>query len=117
MARCALPHFGHLNRRRAVGFGFRSKWRLLLVRLFTGQELGGARQRQPRSGAVSKLQPLDNSTDRGGCHQITGRMIESHFYNLKHKLGYQRRCPATRLTALGCDTLWVFRDLRVRTIG
>ena len=26
--------------------------------------------------------------------------------------------PGTRLTALGCaDTLWVFRDLRVRTIG
>jgi putative transposase len=44
--------------------------------------------------------------------------VESHFYKLKHKLGYQRRCPATRLTALGCtDTLWVFRDLRVRTIG
>ena len=44
--------------------------------------------------------------------------VESHFYKLKHKLGYQRRCPATRLTALGCaDTLWVFRDLRIRTIG
>ena len=44
--------------------------------------------------------------------------VESHFYNLKHKLGYQRRCPATRLTVLGsADTLWVFRDLRVRTIG
>ena len=28
--------------------------------------------------------------------------VESHFYNLKHKLGYQRRRPATRLTALGC---------------
>src|SRR5208282_5662027 len=43
--------------------------------------------------------------------------VESH-YNLKHKLGYQRRRPATRLTVLGCaDTLWVFRDLRVRTIG
>jgi hypothetical protein len=44
--------------------------------------------------------------------------VESHFYNLKHKLGYQRRRPATRLTALGCaDTLWVSRDLRVRTIA
>ena len=44
--------------------------------------------------------------------------VESHFYKLKHKLGYKRRCPATRLTALGCaHTLWVFRDLRVRTIG
>lgn len=44
--------------------------------------------------------------------------VESHFYNLKHKLGYQRRRRATRLTALGpVDTLWVFRDLRVRPIG
>jgi hypothetical protein len=44
--------------------------------------------------------------------------VESHFYKLKHKLGYKRRCPATRLTALGrADTLWVFRDLRVRPIG
>ena len=44
--------------------------------------------------------------------------VESHFYKLKHKLGYQRQRPATRLTALGCtDTLWVFRDLRVRPIG
>ena len=39
-------------------------------------------------------------------------------YKLKEKLGYQRRRPATRLTALDCaDTLWVFRDLRVRPIG
>jgi putative transposase len=44
--------------------------------------------------------------------------VESHFYKLKHKLGYKRRCPATRLTALGCaDPLWAFRDLRVRPIG
>jgi putative transposase len=44
--------------------------------------------------------------------------VESHFYKLKHKLGYQRRRPATRLTALGCaDALWIFRDLRVRPIG
>jgi hypothetical protein len=44
--------------------------------------------------------------------------VESHFYKLKHKLGYKRQRPATRLTALGCtDTLWVFRDLRVRPIG
>ena len=27
--------------------------------------------------------------------------MESHFYKLKHKLGYQRRRPATRITALG----------------
>jgi hypothetical protein len=26
--------------------------------------------------------------------------VESHFYKLKHKLGYQRRRPATRITAL-----------------
>ena len=44
--------------------------------------------------------------------------VESHFFKLKLKLGYQRRRPATRLTALGCvDTLLVFRDLRVRPIG
>ncbi len=44
--------------------------------------------------------------------------VESHFYNLKRKLGYKRRRPATRLTALGsAHTLWVFRDLRVRPIG
>jgi putative transposase len=44
--------------------------------------------------------------------------VESHFHRLKEKLGYSRRCPATRLRALGsCDTLWVFRDLRVRPTG
>jgi putative transposase len=44
--------------------------------------------------------------------------VESHFYKLKQKLGYKRRCPAKRLTALGsADNLWVFRDLRVRPIG
>ena len=44
--------------------------------------------------------------------------VESHFYNLQRKLGYRRRRPATRLRALGsADTLWVFRDLRVRPIG
>ncbi len=44
--------------------------------------------------------------------------VESHFYKLKEKLGYRRRRPATRLTALGCaDTLWVFRELRVRLMG
>jgi hypothetical protein len=43
--------------------------------------------------------------------------VESHFFNLKHKLGHQCRCPATLLTALGClETLWVFHDLRVRPI-
>jgi putative transposase len=44
--------------------------------------------------------------------------VELHFDKLKHKLGYQRRRPATRITALGgADTFWVFRDLRVRPIG
>jgi hypothetical protein len=44
--------------------------------------------------------------------------VESHFYKLKHKLGYQRRRPATRITALGgAETFWIFRDLRVRPIG
>lgn len=43
--------------------------------------------------------------------------VESHFVRLKLKLGYKRHRPATRLTALGSPSLWVFRDLRVRTIG
>ena len=44
--------------------------------------------------------------------------VESDFYRLKHKLGYQRRRPATRLRALcSANTLWAFRDLRVRPIG
>src|ERR1700756_5768987 len=44
--------------------------------------------------------------------------VESHFFRLKQKLGYQRRRPATRLPALGsAEALWVFRDLRVRPIG
>jgi len=44
--------------------------------------------------------------------------VESHFYNLKEKLGYRRQRTGTPLTALGCsETLWVFRDLRVRSIG
>jgi putative transposase len=44
--------------------------------------------------------------------------VESHFYKLKEKLGYRRRRPAARLTALGCaDTLRVLRDLRVRLMG
>ena len=52
------------------------------------------------------------------AQELSESFVESHFYKLKHKLGYQPRCPATRLTALGCtDTLWAFRDLRVRPIG
>jgi hypothetical protein len=44
--------------------------------------------------------------------------VESHFHKLKHKLGCRRRRPATRLTVLGAaDPFWVFRNLRVRTIG
>ena len=44
--------------------------------------------------------------------------VQSHFFKLKEKLGYQRRRAATQLTALGgSDPLWVFRDLRVRPIG
>ena len=44
--------------------------------------------------------------------------VESHFYNLKEKLGYRRRRTGRRLTALGCsETLWVFRDLRARPMG
>jgi hypothetical protein len=44
--------------------------------------------------------------------------VESQLLQAQAQAGYQRRCPATRLTALGCaDTLWVFRDLRIRPIG
>jgi hypothetical protein len=44
--------------------------------------------------------------------------VESHFYNLKEKLGYRRRRAVTRLPALGCsDTLLVIRALRVRPTG
>jgi hypothetical protein len=43
--------------------------------------------------------------------------VESHFNRLKQKLGYKRHRAATLLTALGSPSLWVFRDLRVRTIG
>jgi REP-associated tyrosine transposase len=44
--------------------------------------------------------------------------VESHFYDLKEKLGYRRRRTGTPLTALGCsDRLWVFRYLRVRPSG
>src|SRR5260370_17564091 len=40
--------------------------------------------------------------------------LESHFFNLKRNLGYQRRRPATRLTALGCaDTLWAPGPIRI----
>jgi REP element-mobilizing transposase RayT len=45
-----------------------------------------------------------------GVRVLTYALMSNHFH-------YQRRRPATRLTALGCvDTLWVFRDLRVRPI-
>ena len=44
--------------------------------------------------------------------------VESHFYNLKEKLGYRRRHTGRPLRALGgSNRLWVFRDLRVRAIG
>jgi putative transposase len=43
--------------------------------------------------------------------------VESHFNRLKQELGYKRHRAATRLTALGSPSLWVFRDLRIRTIG
>jgi hypothetical protein len=44
--------------------------------------------------------------------------VESHFCNLKEKLGYRRQRAGTPLTALGCsDRLSGFRDLRVRPIG
>jgi putative transposase len=42
--------------------------------------------------------------------------VESHFLRLKQKLGYKRHRAATCLTALGSPSLWVFRDLRLRTV-
>jgi hypothetical protein len=41
--------------------------------------------------------------------------VESHFGRLKQKLGYKRHRAATRLSALGSLSLWVFRNSRVRT--
>jgi putative transposase len=44
--------------------------------------------------------------------------VESHFYNLKEKLGYRRRRTGTPLTPLGfSDTLWVFREPRIQPSG
>jgi hypothetical protein len=49
-----------------------------------------------------------------GCQSF----VESHFDNLKQKLGYKRQRTRTPLTALAfSDRLWVFRDPRVRPIG
>jgi putative transposase len=42
--------------------------------------------------------------------------VESHFGRLKQKLGYRRNRAATCLTALGSAGLWVFRELRVRSV-
>jgi len=60
---------------------------------------------------------------KSGKQQIKAQMdrpvaSDNNGARMRHKLGYQRRRPATGLTALGCaNTLWVFRDLRVRPIG
>jgi REP element-mobilizing transposase RayT len=35
--------------------------------------------------------------------------VEAHLHRLQQKLAYQRRRPATRLSALGSPNLWVFR--------
>jgi putative transposase len=44
--------------------------------------------------------------------------VESHFYNLKEKLGYRRRRTGTPLRALSfSDTLWVFREPRIQPSG
>jgi len=43
--------------------------------------------------------------------------VESHFGKLKQKLGYRRNRAATRLTALGSPSLWVFREPRVRQVS
>ena len=43
--------------------------------------------------------------------------VESHRQRLKQKIGYKRKSGPTALKALGQATLWVFRNLRVRTFG
>jgi hypothetical protein len=45
--------------------------------------------------------------------------VESHFYSTISRISWVKDVGALpRLTALGgADTLWVFRDLRVRSIG
>ena len=41
--------------------------------------------------------------------------VESHCQRLKQTIGYKRKSGPTALKALGQATLWVFRNLRVRT--
>jgi putative transposase len=41
--------------------------------------------------------------------------VESHCQRLRQKIGYKRKNGPTALKALGQATLWVFRNLRVRT--
>jgi putative transposase len=43
--------------------------------------------------------------------------VESHRQRLNQKIGYKRKSGPTALKALGQATLWVFRNLRVRTFG
>jgi len=43
--------------------------------------------------------------------------VESHCQRLRQKIGYKRKNGPTALKALGQATLWVFRNLRVRTFG
>jgi putative transposase len=43
--------------------------------------------------------------------------VESHCQRLKQKIGYQRKSGPTALKTFTQVTLWVFRNLRVRTFG
>jgi hypothetical protein len=44
--------------------------------------------------------------------------VDSHFSDLKAKLGYKRQHTGTPLTMLGCShRLWVFREPRVQPSG
>ena len=43
--------------------------------------------------------------------------VESHCQRLKQKIGYKHKSGPTALKTLGQATLWVFRNLRVRTFG
>jgi putative transposase len=43
--------------------------------------------------------------------------VQTHFERLKQKIGYKAKSGPTCLKILGSDSLWAFRNLRVRTFG
>jgi hypothetical protein len=71
------------------------------------------RSKRPKLNTTSRIGYFTDGVILG-----SQSFVESHFYNLQKKLAYRRRRTGTPITALGCsDTLWVFRDLRVRPTG